>query len=123
MSNKEIMKMIKEISHSTTLLKNNCETINQVIETLRIIKENNNTVFVCGNGGSASTSTHLVCDLSKTSDIKSVCLNDNIALNTALVNDIITKSLKSPRMISNFSCVLFFLSPVNLFLVDILSDE
>ncbi len=54
---------------------------------------NGNQVFTCGNGGSASTATHFACDLSKTTIVddkrrfKSICLNDNIPLMSALVND------------------------------------
>jgi len=50
-------------------------------------------VFICGNGGSASTATHFACDLSKTTIVngkrrfKAICLNDNIPLMSALVND------------------------------------
>ncbi len=50
-------------------------------------------VFICGNGGSASTATHFACDLSKVTAVKgkrrfkAYCLNDNIPLLTALVND------------------------------------
>jgi D-sedoheptulose 7-phosphate isomerase len=50
-------------------------------------------VYICGNGGSASTATHFVCDLAKTTIVegkkrfKAFCLNDNIPLVSALVND------------------------------------
>jgi len=50
-------------------------------------------VFICGNGGSASTATHFACDLSKTTIVgdkkrfKAYCLNDNIPLMSALIND------------------------------------
>ncbi len=55
--------------------------------------KNGNRVFTCGNGGSASTATHFVCDLAKTvappgkHGLKAECLNDNIPLMLALVND------------------------------------
>jgi len=54
---------------------------------------NGNQVFTCGNGGSASTATHFSCDLAKTTIVegkkrfKALCLNDNIPLMSALVND------------------------------------
>jgi D-sedoheptulose 7-phosphate isomerase len=50
-------------------------------------------VFVFGNGGSASTAGHMVCDLVKTAGVAGqprldvLCLSDNIALLTALGND------------------------------------
>jgi len=52
------------------------------------------TVFIpCGNGGSAATATHFACDLVKTTaaagkpGLKAECLNDNIPLVLALIND------------------------------------
>ncbi|MCE5270131.1 SIS domain-containing protein [bacterium] len=53
----------------------------------------NNTVFIIGNGGSASTATHLACDLSKcticgeTRRLKAMSLVDNIPLTSAWTND------------------------------------
>lgn len=52
------------------------------------------TVFVMGNGGSASTASHFVCDLTKGTFIsgkpaaRAIALNENIALFTAIANDI-----------------------------------
>jgi D-sedoheptulose 7-phosphate isomerase len=65
-------------------------------EAIKILFEawrHNKQVFICGNGGSASTATHFACDLAKTvgSDVnrpfRTECLNDNIPLVLALVND------------------------------------
>ena len=50
-------------------------------------------VFICGNGGSASTATHFAADLSKNTQVpgaprfRAICLNDNIAAMTAWAND------------------------------------
>ena len=50
--------------------------------------------FSCGNGGSAATAEHLSCDFSKGSctntdlNIKVFSLNSNVALMTAIANDI-----------------------------------
>jgi D-sedoheptulose 7-phosphate isomerase len=47
-------------------------------------------VFVIGNGGSASTATHLACDLAKNvgrPGLKAMSLTDNIPLVSALTND------------------------------------
>ena len=52
------------------------------------------TIYVCGNGGSAATASHLKNDLEKFacmhSDVrlKVVCLNDNVPIMTAVANDI-----------------------------------
>ena len=67
--------------------------IGRAIELLFEAWKNGNQVFICGNGGSASTATHFVCDLSKTTIVddkrrfKAYCLNDNIPLMSALIND------------------------------------
>ncbi|HEY5565143.1 MAG TPA: SIS domain-containing protein [Rhodothermia bacterium] len=51
------------------------------------------TVFVAGNGGSASTASHMACDLAKSAQygggqgLRIVSLADNAALMTALGND------------------------------------
>lgn len=69
------------------------DDIDKAINILFEAWENGNQVFTCGNGGSASTATHFACDLSKTTIVegkkrfKAICLNDNIPLMTALVND------------------------------------
>ena len=55
--------------------------------------KNDNQVFIVGNGGSASTATHLACDLNKwVSDeavrkFRAFSLVDNIPLVSALTND------------------------------------
>ena len=67
--------------------------IDRAIELLFNAWENGNQVFTCGNGGSASTATHFACDLTKTTLVpgkkrfRAECLNDNIPLMLALIND------------------------------------
>jgi D-sedoheptulose 7-phosphate isomerase len=67
--------------------------IDNVIELLFKTWENGNKVFICGNGGSASTATHFTCDLAKATIVgdkkrfKALCLNDNVPLVSALTND------------------------------------
>lgn len=52
-----------------------------------------NTVYLCGNGGSASTAQHMAADLFKCtivqgkSRVRVMCLNDNMPLLSALTND------------------------------------
>jgi D-sedoheptulose 7-phosphate isomerase len=56
--------------------------------------ENGRTVFVCGNGGSASTASHLAADLGKNTvaagrpRLRVFSLNDNMAWFSALANDL-----------------------------------
>lgn len=69
------------------------DDINRVVDLLFSAWKRGHQVFICGNGGSASTATHFSCDLSKTTIVdgkerfKVHCLNDNIPLITALIND------------------------------------
>lgn len=69
------------------------EDINKAVEILFQAWVKGNRVYTCGNGGSASTATHFTCDLVKTvaapgkRGLKAECLNDNIPLILALVND------------------------------------
>jgi len=69
------------------------EDIERAVELLFDAWQRGSQVFTCGNGGSASTATHFACDLSKAALVegkkrfKAYCLNDNIPLMTALIND------------------------------------
>jgi len=69
------------------------EDIDFVIELLFKAWRQRRTVFLMGNGGSASTATHFACDLAKCTIVRDkprfrvICLNDNIPLTSALIND------------------------------------
>ena len=69
------------------------DDINKAIEILFEAWKNGKKVFICGNGGSASTATHFACDLAKTTAVKGkkrfkvISLTDNVPLLTALTND------------------------------------
>ena len=91
-------------------LKTSCDRISRealenAVELLLAAWQNHRKVFVIGNGGSASTATHLACDLAKnvTGDregIRAMALNDNVPLVSALTNDdgfdnIYTEQLKT----------------------------
>lgn len=64
-----------------------------VSRTLWQMYRNDGTLFICGNGGSAATATHLACDLSKATRIggmppfRSIALTNNVPLITAWAND------------------------------------
>jgi D-sedoheptulose 7-phosphate isomerase len=68
--------------------------VDQVAEALISANQAGQTVFICGNGGSASTATHFGCDLAKRPIVagqpryRVIPLTDNNALMTALSNDI-----------------------------------
>ena len=69
------------------------EVIEQVLEILHDARNSNQQVFILGNGGSASTASHFVCDLGKNSRVpgtpnfRVMGLTDNMALFSALAND------------------------------------
>jgi D-sedoheptulose 7-phosphate isomerase len=92
------MKNEKQINKYMDEIKQICDEINRddidkTIEILFDAWKNQNQVFFCGNGGSAGTATHFMCDLFKVTIVKdkkrfkAYCLNDNIPLMTALIND------------------------------------
>lgn len=69
------------------------EKIVGVIELLQAARLDGRQVFIMGNGGSASTATHFVCDLAKNTrkdglpHFKVIGLTDNMALFSAYAND------------------------------------
>jgi D-sedoheptulose 7-phosphate isomerase len=50
-------------------------------------KNNNNFIYLVGNGGSSATPSHSAGDWSKELGIKAICLTDNAAALTAFAND------------------------------------
>jgi D-sedoheptulose 7-phosphate isomerase len=69
------------------------DSIERVVEHLRRARDAEGTVYVAGNGGSASTASHWANDLGKATKASSrafmrvMCLSDNVAWLTALAND------------------------------------
>lgn len=69
------------------------ERIDEAIEVLINAWRNDGTVFIMGNGGSASTASHFVCDLAKVTiagekkRFKVMGLTDNAPLISAWTND------------------------------------
>ena len=69
------------------------EAIVRVIELLHCARLEGKQIFIMGNGGSASTATHFVCDLAKNTrkdgwpPYKVIGLSDNMALFSAYAND------------------------------------
>jgi D-sedoheptulose 7-phosphate isomerase len=68
-------------------LKKKSHQIEQVIQIFQKAKKNNNKVFLLGNGGSAATASHLICDLNKFRGLRAIALTDSIPLITAWGND------------------------------------
>jgi len=74
-------------------LKKNKNIIEKIYLEIKNTRNNNNKIFIMGNGGSASTSSHFASDLLKTSIIKeakrtkAISLTDNIPVLMAWAND------------------------------------
>ncbi len=68
--------------------------VHGVVQAIIKTWEQGGQVLLMGNGGSASTATHLACDLSKNTvqpglpRVRALALNDNMALMTAYANDV-----------------------------------
>jgi len=68
--------------------------IQQFIDVLLGHYESESQIFIFGNGGSAMTASHAVCDFNKgvcldlEKKFKFICLNDNVATMLAYANDV-----------------------------------
>jgi len=60
--------------------------IDDFIKILTDKKNSGNTIFVCGNGGSASNAEHFTNDLFSRG-FKAICLNSNVSIITMIAND------------------------------------
>ena len=70
------------------------DDLNTLMNVLVNAKDEGKTIFIMGNGGSAATASHYVCDfnkgisLGKEKMFKFICLNDNIPTMMAYANDL-----------------------------------
>lgn len=72
--------------------------IQKIVDILLNAYKNENTIFIMGNGGSASTASHMACDLGKGTlknvynptekRLKVMSITDNVATMTAFANDL-----------------------------------
>src|SRR3989344_6259193 len=92
----DIKNYISELKNSIDLIKP--EDIKKIIDILSRAYKSDKSVFIIGNGGSASTASHFACDLGKGTlerhydmhkkRFKVYSLTDNVALLTAYGNDL-----------------------------------
>jgi D-sedoheptulose 7-phosphate isomerase len=79
--------LLQAIDHIDTAL------VDQAIEWFHEAREHSRGIFVCGNGGSASTASHFTCDIVKgashnrDSRFRIMALADSLATLTAYSND------------------------------------
>lgn len=71
----------------------NLDDINAAVQAIWAAYEREATIYIFGNGGSAATASHFVCDFNKGISEKKdkkfhfVCLSDNVAQMMAIAND------------------------------------
>ena len=93
MNKEKVHEYLDEQIKSTSSLKENYEELGKIFNVLKNARDAGNQVFVMGNGGSASTASHFVADLLKTSitnenkRLKAISLSDNIPVLLAWSND------------------------------------
>jgi D-sedoheptulose 7-phosphate isomerase len=69
------------------------EPLQAIISTLRQARVDRKKIFICGNGGSAATASHMVCDFIKNTrdparpHMRVIGLNDNMPTLSAYAND------------------------------------
>ena len=72
----------------------NLDDINEAMNVLLDTYQNDGIIYVCGNGGSASTASHMQNDFNKgiseytDKKFRFYCLNDNVSTMMAVANDI-----------------------------------
>ena len=70
------------------------DKVNRIIEMFRQARSEGRRIFVCGNGGSASTASHFACDIVKgasynrPSRFRIMALTDQLPTLTAYANDV-----------------------------------
>ena len=90
----ELVEYLDSHNNAIQALLEDEEQVRLVVDTIFRCIKRGGIIWTAGNGGSASTASHLVCDLAKglavaiSSQIRAFCLNDNLALNTAWANDL-----------------------------------
>ncbi len=77
-----------------TIQKLDADEIDKVMNVLAEQRQTKGNIYIFGNGGSAATASHVVCDFNKgisenlTSKFNFICLNDNVPTLMAIANDI-----------------------------------
>ena len=68
--------------------------LNEVMNVLERARDEGRYIFIMGNGGSAATASHFVCDFNKgisfdqEKKYRFICLNDNVPTMMAIANDL-----------------------------------
>lgn len=76
-----------------TIDKLNVADLDMIMNLLNKARDEQRTIFICGNGGSAATASHYCCDFNKgiserqATKFRMICLSDNIPSMMAYAND------------------------------------
>ncbi len=87
----QVQKYVGELKEVLDLLA--AEPVQATIDLLHQARLTGKQIFIMGNGGSASTASHFVCDLAKNTrqvgwlHFKVIGLSDNVAIMSAYAND------------------------------------
>jgi D-sedoheptulose 7-phosphate isomerase len=99
----------KYLGGVSEIVKNISQTdISKVIDVFFECWKWGNTIYLIGNGGSASSATHFSCDLNKMTAcdgrkrLRAISLVDNVALLTALVNDNGWEKVYTEQLMNHF---------------------
>lgn len=92
MNEEEIYQECLEVENTISKLKNYSKILLDIAEILRDTIKNNNTIFLCGNGGSAADSQHIAAEfvgrfLKERESWPAVSLTTNTSILTAIGND------------------------------------
>ena len=95
MNKEEQKNLIKSyFDHEIEVIKRlNIDDINAAVQAIWAAYERDATIYIFGNGGSAATASHFVCDFNKgisekkEKKVNFVCLSDNPAQMMAIAND------------------------------------
>ncbi len=86
------------------------DQVQQIADIFIEAYKNDRTIFILGNGGSASTASHMSCDFGKNTlqnvydpknkRIKVISLTDNVALMTAFSNDLTYEDVFAEQLLN-----------------------
>jgi D-sedoheptulose 7-phosphate isomerase len=92
-----------------TIDKLDLDSINYLVEQIIHTANSKGRIYICGNGGSASTASHFAVDMmkgvnaSRKNFIDVTCLNDNIPILTAYSNDKSYEEVFSSQLINRIN--------------------
>ena len=76
MSKEKVQNYLDLQVESISALKNSSKTLIEIYDTIINARDKNMQIFVMGNGGSASTASHISTDLTKNAKVKAMTFND-----------------------------------------------